>query len=287
MPTGPVDAAVVGAQRRRPGSGRPRRDRVAAIRHPRGDHARLRFDEHAPLHEVVDGRQRRRGGYGGHRNPERHREIDDLPRAAGQRPFGDHADELVAALDPAGERRQLRILDQVGTIDHHQEILELLCRDGAEADQPVGGGDDRWQLKTALLDKGIRAQHAGGHGRQAAHRDHHRLVDRDVDDLAAAAPGGVPGGGGGDRGGVRAGQPLAEPAARLDRFVVRPAPAGGRTAQCLQDEFVCGDVVVDVGARQPERRHRHDHRRRAGVRRDVRQRPTVGQVGEHDVGSGQ
>ena len=149
----------------------------------------------------------------------------------------------------------------------------------------VGTIDGSSRLRCWIRESG--AEHAGGHGRQSAHRDHHRLVDRDVDDLPAAAPGGAPGGGGGDRGGVRAGQPLAEPAARLDRFVVRRAPAGGRTAQCLQDEFVGGNLVFDVGARQPERRHHHDHRRRAGVRRDVRERPTVGQVGEHDVGAGQ
>ena len=238
------------------------------------------------LHEMVDGRQCGRGCYGGHRNPERHREIDDLLGGARQGPFGDHADEFVAALDPASERRQFRVVDQVGPIDHHQEVLELLRGDGAEADQSVGGGDDRRQLQTALLDKGIRAQHAGGHGRQSTHRDHHRLVDRDVDDLAAATPRGVPGGGGADRGGIRARQPLAEPATGLDRFVVRPAAPGGRTAQCLQDEFVCGDMVVDVGAGQSEWRHRHDDRGRARVCSDARQRPTVSQVGEHDVGTG-
>ena len=102
-----------------------------------------------------------------------------------------------------------------------------------------------------------------------------------------ATPGGVPGRGGGDRRGERARQPLAEPAARLHRFVARPAAAGDRAAQRLQDELVGDHVVVDVGTRHPERRHGDDDRRRAGVRGDVVEGPAVGQVGEHDVGAGQ
>ena len=90
-----------------------------------------------------------------------------------------------------------------------------------------------------------------------------------------------------DRRGERARQPLTEPAAGLHGFVVRPAAAGDRAAQRLQDEFVGDDLVVDVGTRRSERRHGHHHRRRAGVRGDVVERPAVGQVGEHDVGAGQ
>ena len=140
-PRWPVDAAVVRAQSRWP-SGRPGRDRVAAIRHPRLQHPELGFDEHAALHEVVDRRQRGRGCDGGHRDSECHREIDDLLGGAGLRPLGDHADELVAARDAPGHRGQLRVVDQVGAIDHHQEVLELLRGDGAEADHAVGRGDD-------------------------------------------------------------------------------------------------------------------------------------------------
>ena len=278
-PRRPLDAAVVRAQRRRTGAWCPGLDRVAAIRHPRRNHAGLRFDEHPPLHEVVDRLQGGRGGDGGHRNPERGRELHDLLRGAGQGPFGDHADEFVAAPDPAGERRQLGVVDKVGTIDHHQEVLKLLRGDGAEADHAVGGGDDRRQFQTAMLDKGFRAQHTGRHGGQAAHRDRHRLVGRDVHDLAAATPGGVPRGGGTDRRGEGAREPFTEPAPRLDGFVIRPAPAGDRTRQRLQDEFVGDDLFVDVGARQPERRYGHDHSGRSGVRGDVREAPPVAQVG--------
>ena len=186
-----------------------------------------------------------------------------------------------------GERSQLGVVDQIGALDHHQKVLELLRGDGAEADHAVGGGDDRRQFQTAGVHQGIRAHHAGRHGGQAAHRDRHRLVGRDVDDLAAAAPGGVPGGGRGDRRGERARQPLAEPASRLHGFVAGPAAAGDRAGKRLQDELVGDHMVIDIGAGRAERRHGDHHRRRAGVCGDVVQRPTVGQVGEHHVGAGQ
>ena len=236
---------------------------------------------------MVKGRQCGRGGDRRHRNPECHRQVDDLLRGAGQRPLRHHADELVAALDPASERRQLGVVDQVGAIDQHQEVLELLCRDSAEADQAIGGGNDRRQLQTTGLHKGIRAQHAGGHGGQTPHPDHHRLVRRHVDDLAAAAPGGTPGRGRGNRRCERSRQPLAEPAAGLHGFVARPASAGGGAAQRLQDELVGDHLVVDERARHSEGCHAHHHRRRAGVGGDAVQCPAVGQVGEHDVGTGQ
>ena len=61
-------------------------------------------------------------------------------------PLMDDGQELVTSADATGERGQLGVVEQVGSVDEDQEVLELLRGDGAEADQAVGGRHDRRQL---------------------------------------------------------------------------------------------------------------------------------------------
>ena len=160
-----------------------------------------------------------------------------------------------AALPP-GEGREVGVAQPLGTLDHHQEVLELLAGDGAVTDVAVGRRLDRRQLQRPA---GTGAHDLRGHDAEAAHRDDHGFQHRDVDELADAVLARPPGvRGAGDRR-VSPADPLPQPPARRQRDPVGQPASGGRTAARLQGEF--GGGLTGTGPRQPERRDRNDDAR--------------------------
>ncbi len=137
------------------------------------------------------------------------------------------------ALVPAGERR---VVDQVGTLDQHQEVAPLLRRDGAEADPAVARRLDGRDLDRARERPGM-SREALPHHRVRRHGERHHLEEREVDVLAAAVASRAVPDGERDRRRVRAAEPFPEPAAGGEGRPIRRAARRGRAAPRLEREL--------------------------------------------------
>jgi hypothetical protein len=76
-------------------------------------------------------------------NAEQRRELEHLGRRLLRQPRVLDLVPLGEAQEAARELRERLVLLEIGTLDHDQEVRELLPRVGAEADVAVGGRLDR------------------------------------------------------------------------------------------------------------------------------------------------
>ena len=171
--------------------------------------------ENSALDEVIDRAHRIRRRDRGYGNPQRRGKFDDVLGLLSCRPLVHGRQELLASTDAAGEGRQLRVIEEFGAVDEDQEVLKLLRCDRAEAHQAVGRRHNRRQFDTSSADRCVVTEHAVRHRPQRSHRNHHRLIDGDVNDLTPAGAAGMTGTRRGRDGGKRPRHPLTDAAARL------------------------------------------------------------------------
>jgi len=124
-------------------------DRVAAIRLRFGTEVEVDKlaqrvpDENASCAELLVIQNRLAIAYGCDRNAQRRGAFHDLGRGVLAGPCMDDLVPLAKSHDSANEQRQLRIFEQVGTVDENQEIPKLLAGVRAKTDVSVRGRLDR------------------------------------------------------------------------------------------------------------------------------------------------
>ena len=193
-----------------------------------------------------------------HRDPQRGRGLDDLLDLVMRHEAVDDLLPLDDVHVAAGEPREPRVVEQVGALDEHEEVLELGGGVGVEADEAVARPLDRRRLHAARRADGLGPAHAVV-GEVAEHRtrDRHRLGEGQVDVLADARAAGTRGR---DDHRGRAVQPahvLGEATAGLHRVARRLAPEEQRARLRLHDEV--GRDAVRQRAAGAERRDRQHH----------------------------
>ena len=221
-----------------------------------------------------------------HRDPQLGGQRHDLGGRVLRGPVVDDPVPLVPVHDPVRDGRPEPVLDEVGTLDHQQEAVELRARVGVEADVAVGRRFDRRGLEAAPRVRRIRAApqrvHEVGGGRAGGVR---HLRHREVDELARSAEAHGPRRRErGDRG-VEAADPLHGAPARLHRFAAGVTAHRQRAALGLQGDL--GVRPVGVRTVQAVGRDGDDDQ----LREPLVQRGRVGgeslRVGDQDVGAGE
>ncbi len=251
------------AGRRRAG---PERLVVDHVRRPGHLEVAVRMaDEHAPGAQVrmlehgaaaVDGR---------HRDPQQRRLLDDLLGRVRPRVRAHHAVPLVDAALAPEDGRQLLVVEHVGPLDEHEEVVELLAGVGVEADPAVERRLDRRQLahpwRRHDLGAALQRPHEVGVG---VGGDRHALEPRHVDVLAVARQLRTADGRGAADRGEHGGDVLGDAAGRVERLHVGQAPPGRRATLRLHGELAHRPLLEGPAA--PIGRDRQAHEaREAGV----------------------
>ena len=251
-----MHAIAVGIERRR--RLRPRgRGVIDAVRATWLTKACRVLDEHTPRCEVLVGQQARAVAHGGDRNAQRTREIDDLVDGVLEHPSRNDAGPISATLATT-ERRELGIVDEIGALDHDEEVLKHLRRVRVEADVAVFGLFDRRRLESTRRTKQLRP--TSEMMRQIGKRrrgDRHHLGHRQVDVLAYARASRPQHCGQRSRRAVGTGQILGDAATGIHGRLGRPTAVENRATFGLNREL--GRDPPRVRAGQPERRQRKHH----------------------------
>src|SRR5271154_308429 len=150
----------------------------------------------------------------------------------------DRREELLSASESLGDLREVRVIHEVGSLDHEQEVLKLLSAvrgddevsvpcwlDGRDLDGPSGSCD--------LWPPGKRREHRGV-------RDHggrHAVEQRHIDQLAKATPDSLAMCCDGPERGVGTRCPLTETTSCRKGWLVREATLPDGPAGSLQGEL--------------------------------------------------
>src|ERR1700677_3631986 len=159
--------------------------------------------------------------------------------------------EFLAASESFGDLGKVRVIHEVGSLNHEQEVLKLLGAvrgddeipvprwlDGRDLDGPSGPRD--------LWPPGKRCEHR----RVRDHGDRHAVEHRHIDQLAKAAPDSLAMCCDGPERGVGTRRPLAETTTGRKRWKVREATLPDGPTGSLQGELSAR--MVGPRARTPE-----------------------------------
>ncbi|CAB5018423.1 unannotated protein [freshwater metagenome] len=179
--------------------------------------------------------------HGRHRDAQRARELDDLVDGVLPHPCG-HDPGPFGPPCATTERGEVRVVEQIGPLDHQEEALEHLSGVRVEADKPVLGLLDRRRLEAARR-RGARGP-ACEVGRQIGERrtgDRHDLVHREIDELTDAGATGAEQRGERGRCPIHPREVIGDAAPGVHRRLRRTTAIEDRTALSLHGELV-GDA---------------------------------------------
>jgi hypothetical protein len=182
-----------------------------------------------------------------HRNAQRTGSFDDLSGGplGGPLPYG--CAEFVAATQPAGEAREVGVVEPVEAFDQQQKVLKLLAGNGAKPHVAIGRRLDRRKLQRAGRHP-VHGIDLGSNDAQAAHRDRHGLQQGDVNEFTAS-PGLRTARVSNRRDGrVSAADPLTQTTTGRQRATSNYPSTTRRAAACLQRELRGGSRGPGSGA---------------------------------------
>ena len=172
----------------------------------------------------------------------------------------DRREELLPASESLGDLREVRVIHQVGSLDHEQKVLKLLGAVGGDDEVPVQCWLDGRNLDGPSGPRDLwppckRCEHR----RVGDHGDCHAVEQRHIDQLANAAADSLAMCSDGPERGIGTRRPLTETTTGRKRWQVREATLPDGPAGSLQSEL--GARMVRPRTRTAEwRDHDNDQR---------------------------